>query len=105
MTVRSRAVTDGVPEGVDPTRALVFPQDTSPSLTTVDGGFPVLSVAEALVEKVQAADCSSSDEGRLLWRSGSTLHLGDSCRRGVGIEFEILKLFNSLRHSYHTAHG
>ena len=102
MTVRSRAVTDGVPEGVDPTRAHVFPQDTSPSLTT---GFPVLSIAEALVEKVQAADCSSSDEGRLLWRSGSTLHLGDSCRRGVGIEFEILKLFNSLRHSYHTAHG
>ena len=97
MTVSSRAV----PEGVDPTRALVFPQDTSPSLTT---GFPVLSIAEALVEKVQAADCSSSDEGRLLWRSGSTLHLGDSCRRGVGIEFEILKL-NSLRHLYHTAHG
>ena len=53
MNVRFRGVTD-VESPVEATRTLVFPQDTSPSLTAVLGRFSILSVAESLQDKVDA---------------------------------------------------
>ena len=80
--------------GVEATRTLVFPQDTSPSLTAVLGRFSILSVAESLQDKVDGASCSSPDEDWLLRRRSTinTLHIVGSCRRGVGIEFDIRRL-------------
>ena len=52
MNVRFRGVTDEISSGVDATRTLVFPQDTSPSLTAVLGRFSILSVLKSLQDKV-----------------------------------------------------
>ena len=94
--MRFRGVTDGISGGVEATRTPVFPQDTSPSLTAVLGSVSILSIAESLQEKVDAAGCSSTDKIGLLRRrkTVSTLHIVfvGSCRRGVGIEFDIRKL-------------
>ena len=94
MNVRFRGVTD-VESPVEATRTLVFPQDTSPSLTAVLGRFSILSVAKSLQDKVDAAGCSSPDEIGLLRRrkTVSTLHIVGSCRRGVGIEFGYSVIF------------
>ena len=58
---------------------------------------------ESLQDKVDGASCSSPDEDWLLRRRSTinTLHIVDSCRRGVGIEFDIRKL-NTLWYWYHT---
>ena len=92
--MRFRGVTDGISGGVEATRTFVFPQNTSPSLTAVLGRVSILSVAESLQDKVDAAGCSSPDEIGLLRRSKtvSTLHIVGSCRRAVGIEFDIRKV-------------
>ena len=89
--MRFRGVTDGISSGVEATRTLVFPQDTSPSLTAVLGRFSILSVAKSLQDKVDGAGCSSPDEDWLLRKRSTinTLHIVGSCRRGVGIEFDI----------------
>jgi hypothetical protein len=96
MNVRFSGDIDGISSGVEATRTLVFPQDTSPSLTAVLGRFSILSVAKSLQDKVDGAGCSSPDEDGLLRRRKTvklnTLHIVGSCRRGVGIEFDIRKL-------------
>ena len=83
-----------VSNSIASTKTLVFPQDTSPSLTAVLGRFSILSVTKSLQNKVDAAGCSSPDEDGLLRRRNTvnTLHIVGSCRRGVGIEFDIRKL-------------
>ena len=78
--MRFRGVIDGISSGVE-----------APSLTAVLGRFSILSVAKSLQDQ---ASCSSPDEDWLLRRRSSinTLLIGGSCRRGVGIEFDIRRL-------------
>ena len=58
---------------------------------------------ESLQDKVDGASCSSPDEDWLLRRRSTinTLHIVGSCRRGVGIEFDIRRL-NTPWYLYHT---
>ena len=62
-----------------------------------------LNVFQNLKDKVDGAGCSSPDEDWLLRRRSTinTLHIVGSCRRGVGIEFDIRRL-NTPWYLYHT---
>jgi len=61
-----------------------------------------LNVFQNLKDKVDGAGCSSPDEDWLLRRRSTinTLHIVDSCRRGVGIEFDIRRLDTPWYHTF-----